>query len=437
VLSALVGAQTAAGIIRAPRQCRLAQLSDPTNGRVLDQALVTYFAEGASYTGEPSVELSLHGGAYIRGEVLQTLAVLGCRPALAGEFSFRAVRNGCMTLDQAESVRDLIESNHSVAHGLALDRLSGSSQKIFSAIAEDLRSTMALAEAGIDFSDQDLDELALNGLKQALIPAREFLQRTAATLDRGRRIQDGPTVAIAGLPNAGKSSLFNELLGSDRSLISDEAGTTRDIIREQLRLPGLLSGEQQLVWISDTAGLRETAGRVESMGIARARSLIEESDWVLFVVDPASHPPEVLREWRALGSPSGKALIVLHKADLFPDLEQRRAIDESWRSALGAASAFWVSSQTGEGLEGLSGALGRSVATLVKVEAGEFILTRIEQQAAVLRAKESLDRAIASDSHELFAADLRSTLEHLSFFIGKTPVEETLGRIFSQFCIGK
>ena len=173
------------------------------------------------------------------------------------------------------------------------------------------------------------------------------------------------------------------------------------------------------------------------MGIERARSAVQDADLVLFVVDPTSPPPEVAGEWKSLGSPTSKAMLVLHKSDLFPAPEARQECLRQWSTLLGVSEAVWVSSRTGDGLDGLSRALGRRASELTRVEAGEFILTRIEQQDAVHRAREALERAIATDSHELLAADLRAALEHLSFFIGKTPVEETLGRIFSQFCIGK
>jgi len=409
------------------------------DGRALDDALVAFFSEHKSFTGEPVAELFLHGGTLVSEGVLEELRALGCRPALPGEFSFRAVRNGKMTLDQAQAVRDLIEAPNRTAQGLALERLGGRHARLFESHAEILRQVLASAEAGIDFSDQEIDELGLGAWRLRLAPALAFLVGAEASLERGRRIQEGVGVVLAGLPNAGKSTLFNELLGADRSLISDEAGTTRDVIREQLRLRGVGQGgkgshELSLV-LHDTAGLRGEAGRVEQMGIDRTRAAVAEADLVLFAVASGSDALEVKAEWARLGAPAHKTLLVLTKADLSRgDLRSEREVFEA---ALGVGGAVPVSAQSGQGLQDLTARLASRAEQCAAPSEGGAILTRPEQQDAVRKAREALERGLLAPGHELLAADLREALEHLSFFIGKTPTDEILGRIFSQFCIGK
>ncbi len=424
-------------LLQAPRRMIRVRLLD-MGGVALDEALAVYFEEGASFTGESCIEIFTHGGALIRNEVLESLIHAGAKAALPGEFSFRAVRNGKITLDQAEAIRDLIESTNRRAHGLAMERLGGSSARVFSAHAETLRQALTLAEAGIDFSDQDIDETALLRLKPGVERVRSFLEALEQTLERGRKIQEGVRVALSGLPNAGKSSLFNELLGADRSLISDEAGTTRDVIREQARFRWSEGEAGELsVWLYDTAGLREGAGKVELQGIERAIEAAQEADLVIFVVDPQSDPKPVSQEWARLGSSQGRALVVLHKADLFKDSAERLRREAQWRPLFGDAETLWVSSETHEGVELLVRRLGQRGSTLTRIQDGELILTRMEQQHAVRQARDALERAMRCDEHDLFAADVRAALEHLSFFIGKTRADDILGRIFSQFCIGK
>lgn len=421
----------------SPRKLFRTTLRD-LKSAVLDDAIAVYFEEGSSFTGEATVEIFTHGGALIRQEVLENLIQAGAKAALPGEFSFRAVRNGKMTLDQAEAIRDLIESTNRRAHGLAIERLGGSAARVFSTHAERLRQALTLAEAGIDFSDQDLDETALSRLKLPVGQVIGFLEALEQTLERGRKIQEGVRVALAGLPNAGKSSLFNELLGADRSLISEEAGTTRDVIREQVRLRWNQGASGELsVWLYDTAGLREGAGQVERQGIERAIEAAQEADLMLFIVDPGSESELVSQEWARLGAPQGRALVVLHKADLWGDPLQRSSRESQWRALLGVSEMIWVSSQTHEGVDTLVARLGQRCGTLTQVGDGELILTRMEQQDAVRRAREALGRAMGCLEHDLFASDLRSALDHLSFFIGKTRADDILGRIFSQFCIGK
>lgn len=206
------------------------------DGKALDDALVLKFLSPDSFTGEDVVEFHVHGGAFNTRRILEQVFEAGARPALPGEFSFRAVRNGKMTLSQAQAVSDLISASNAAAVELALEKMSGSQTEFLRTIADTLRRLAVLAEAGIDFSDQDLDEVSLLRLQSQIPPVIETLGKLRSSYERGSRIQDGITLAFLGLPNAGKSSFFNSLLGEDRSIVSDLPGTTRDVVTEKLTL---------------------------------------------------------------------------------------------------------------------------------------------------------------------------------------------------------
>jgi len=326
-----------------------------------------------------------------------------------------------------------------MAQQMALDRLGGRNLRVFEGVAEELRQVLTLAEAGIDFSDQEIDELELAALRERLAPIQRFLGEVEGTLERGKRIQEGIQAVLAGLPNAGKSTLFNELLGADRSLISDEAGTTRDVLRELVRIKAPAQATELSFVLHDTAGLRDAAGKVERMGIERTREAVLAADLVLFAVAPGSSRQEVQAEWELLGAPAAKTIWVVTKSDLAT--EGDRGL-EALGAELGAESCVRVSAHRGEGIEELSAEMAKRGTALLghgvmRGHGGDLILTRPEQQEAVRRARESLERGMQAPGHELLAADLRETLEHLSFFIGKTATDDILGRIFSQFCIGK
>ena len=422
----------------AHRQIERVRLSS-ADGKTLDDAMAVFYRAPHTFTGEDVAEIFLHGGSFVVSFVLQELFEQGCRQALPGEFSFRAVRNGKLTLDQAQAVHDLISATNGVAHELALERLSGAQSRAFTQIAESLRSLITLAEAGIDFSDQDLEELELERLKSKLQPVAEKLRRISASIDRGRRIQEGVSVVLAGLPNAGKSSLFNELLGQDRSLISEEAGTTRDIVREGARLRSKENTDEATFIFHDTAGLRETNGNVERLGIELTRGAVASSDIVLFVVEPGSHQHLIRQEWKQLGEPKDKSILVLNKLDR---LDSRSADEISremglWKALLGVEHAVAVSARDQLGIETCIQLLLDRARAWVGRSPSEVVLTRQEQVDAVNRALSDLERARVANAHDMFAADVRQSLDNLSFFIGSTSVDDVLGRIFSQFCIGK
>lgn len=424
----------------APRYLSRVQLKEP-NGKPLDDALAVRFVRPESFTGEDVVELHLHGSPYIAPRILEILAQNGVRQALPGEFSFRAVRNGKLTLNQAQAVADLIAAANDSAVSLALEKMSGSQNRLLHQLAESLRTLAAHGELGIDFADQDVEEISLPRLKQRLEPITHTLIQLRDSYDRGSRIQEGIKVAFLGLPNAGKSSFFNAILGEDRSIVSEIPGTTRDVVTEKITL----RGRDQMVTLrlEDTAGLRTSHDRIERMGIERSRKSASQSDLVLFLIDAttliATGIAESLTQWDPIGRPGSKSIGILTKADLLSSTQRAELASRipEFESSFGIAHWATVSSQTGEGITEAIEKITAYCSRWTSRSEGEILLTRVDQLDAISSALDSLKRAREASGLDLFAADIRQALHALARLIGETPPDDILGQIFSQFCIGK
>lgn len=416
-----------------PRQLRRALLRDPQSEEPLDDALSVRFVSPGSFTGEDVVELHIHGGSYLAHRLMESLERLGVRQALPGEFSFRAVRNGKMTLAQASAVADLIQAGNDGALALALEKLSGSQNRLLSTIAGDLRQLAALGEIGIDFSDQDVEEVQLPALKRRLEPILDKLRALQSSYPRGVRIQEGIRVAFVGLPNAGKSSFFNAILGEDRSIVSEIPGTTRDLVHERITLRGARA--TLTLRLEDTAGLRVTSNPIEKSGIDRSHQAARDAELVFFVVDATSSLLSAFEQWRSLNIPASRTLGVLTKLDLVGSNELARLRQSCAESGL----SRWVetSAQTGSGISEAVETLIEFSSGLVRREQGEVILTRSDQLNAVAQGLEALERARTAHEIDLFASDLRQALHQLGPLIGETLPDDILGQIFSEFCIGK
>lgn len=409
-----------------------------SDGRGIDDCLVVCFRGPKSYTGEDCVEYHLHGSPYVASRLLESLADLGVRQALPGEFSFRAVRNGKMTVSQAQAVADLIGASNDAALALSLENISGLQSSLLSGIAEALRNLMMQAEIEIDFSDQGAGERDLSDLQKDLDPIIEKLQRLRESYDRGRSVQDGVGAAFVGLPNAGKSSLFNALLGEDRSIVSEVAGTTRNVVRERITLRGRFG--TVTVRLEDTAGLRSSGDAIERMGIDRTMRAAGAAELVILLVD-ASQACErnsdlLAGEWARLGVSPQKTIGILTKCDLVA-LEGRRNLAVECRNWSGIQTWLETSAKTGEGISKSAEEIASFCEKWTHREKGEVLLTRLEQARAVGNALDHLRRARLAPQVDLFAADVRQALHSLGVLIGDTLPEDLLNEIFSKFCIGK
>jgi tRNA modification GTPase len=419
------------------RVSQLVNLKDP-RGSLIDQALVCVYYGTRSYTGEDCVELSIHGSRPVVENLFETLSERGIRQALPGEFSFRAVRNGKLTLKQAQAVSDLIGSKSRQSAQFALERLEGIESLWLRPIRNELVDLATLAEAGIDFSDQDLDEVSLSRLQSKLKDPLNRLVDLAATYGRGRRLAQGLSISFLGLPNAGKSSLFNVLLGEERSIVSEIAGTTRDIVREEVILPTRFG--QVSARVQDTAGVRESHDFVEVAGVERSLKAAEYSDLVVLVCDvrellDSKVSPGLEELTHQLKNRNEQLVVVCTQIDRLKEVTAE--MTNRANRLFSQKNIYWVSSKTGLGVRELAVGLGNLAEKLISRDPGEVLLTREEDLRAVQSAILHLERGINSAHIDLLAADIRQALEALSPLIGEVLPDDILGKIFSTFCIGK
>lgn len=399
------------------RRATLAHVCD-AHGRTLDTAVVTYFAGPASFTGEDVVEFSCHGGMLVVQRVTERLLELGARPAEPGEFSRRAFENGRMDLTQAEAIMDVIAAGSDLALRAAQDQLQGALSARVQAAADALISVAAHNAAYIDFPEEDIAPHTMAALLAQLADIRAQLQSLLATADAGRVLREGVRTAIVGAPNVGKSSLLNLLLGYDRALVSDTAGTTRDTVEENLSVRGLC------LRLIDTAGLHESADALEQAGMERSRRACAAADLVLEVAD-ISRPRTPVE----LSDNGAVHLLLLNKCDLpaHPD----------WADETGAIR---LCCRTGEGREALEQAIEQQFLAVLG-ESDSPVAVNTRHRHALQEADTALARAEASfsggESPELTDVPLRDALEALGSITGRIDTEDILDRVFSTFCLGK
>lgn len=403
-----------------PRRACLVTVTDPHTGNNIDRGIVVGFRAPASYTGEDVIEYHVHGG---RAVVQELLAVLGAqkdhRLAEPGEFTRRAFENGRMDLTAAEAVADLINAETQAQKTQALAQMEGALSRLYEDWTAALKKTLAHLEADIEFPDEDLPE----GIMPEVLPMiRETADHIKAHLDdnrRGERLRDGVQVAVIGAPNAGKSSLVNALAQRDVAIVSDLAGTTRDVIEVHLDLSGYP------VILADTAGLRpdqlggDGQDRVESEGIRRALARAENADIRLLLFDGTQDVPDP----HTLALIDEQAVIAVNKAD-------------AGAAAFSLPGGLDISAETGAGLEVLTAALvERAEALIGRLEAPA--LTRARHRTALEECREALKRAENADLPELVAEDVRLGVRALGRITGRVDVEDLLDVIFRDFCIGK
>lgn len=435
-------------------------IADTTAG-VIDEAIVTIFRAPHSYTGEDSVEISVHGSSYVVRALMQALARAGARPARAGEFTRRAFLAGRMDLAQAEAVADMIASSSRAAHAVAATQMRGAYSHELQELRRQLLDITSLLELELDFSEEDVEFADRTQLDTLLRRTRDKVAALARSFALGNVLKEGVAVAIVGSPNVGKSTLLNRFAGEERAMVSDIAGTTRDTVEARINIDGV---DYRFI---DTAGVHQTDDKLELMGIDRTRQALEKARMVLWITtadEPCSNVGSKIRS--NVGNPSGhnahnapdteaalKAEFaaatgielapeqilyrIINKIDLHSDTDNSSAA-----TADGTEDKYTIrlSAKTGEGIRALVAALARSVDATAAYR-GEAIVTNQRHYHALCEALTALDAALDGLQHgltsELLSEDIRAAINHLGEITGEITSDDILQNIFSKFCIGK
>ncbi len=431
-------------------------IADTTAG-VIDEAIVTIFRAPHSYTGEDSVEISVHGSSYVVRALMQALARAGARPARAGEFTRRAFLAGRMDLAQAEAVADMIASSSRAAHAVAATQMRGAYSHELQELRRQLLDITSLLELELDFSEEDVEFADRTQLDTLLRRTRDKVAALARSFALGNALKEGVAVAIVGSPNVGKSTLLNRLAGEERAMVSDIAGTTRDTVEARINIDGV---DYRFI---DTAGVHQTDDKLELMGIDRTRQALEKARMVLWITtadepgsnvgsnvgNPSGHnvhnTPDTEAALKAeFAAATGIELtseqilyLIINKIDLQPHTESASAV-----TAEGTEDKYTIrlSAKTGEGIRALVAALAHCVDATAAYR-GEAIVTNQRHYHALCEALTALDAALDGLQHgltsELLSEDIRAAINHLGEITGEITSDDILQNIFSKFCIGK
>ena len=407
-----------------PRKAALSKILDHQN-RLIDQVLLLFFPAPNSFTGEDVLELQGHGGVVVLDMLLEHVLSLGCRQARAGEFSERAYLNGKIDLTQAEAIADIIESHTRSAVRGAVRSLEGEFSNEIHQIVNNLVHLRMLTEAYMDFPDEEISDIPDREFRQRLFELTRDIRELLDNANKGNLLRDGYHLVLAGKPNSGKSSLLNRLTKNDTAIVSDQAGTTRDIIRDRIDLDGLV------IDVTDTAGLRHTTDVVESEGVRRAQKELERADRVLLIIDEAEFDQQLKDELLDFVEDETPVTIIRNKIDL---QGKKPAIINS-----GNNCEILLSIKTGEGIDLLYHHL-KEVSATESVTEGVFTARRRHIEA-LQEAENILNNSVNHLSPviqlELLAEDCRQAQQALNRITGEFSNEDLLGKIFGSFCIGK
>ena len=401
---------------------------------VMDEALITLFKGSKSYTGEDTVEVSVHGSEYIVSRLLRAYMDKGARLAEPGEFTQRAFLNGKLDLAQAEAVADLIASEHRIAHDLALKQLKGGFSKDIAALRDRLLHFTSLVELELDFAEEDVEFASRSELKLLVERIQTEVVSLRDSFALGNVIKKGLALVLAGRPNAGKSTLFNALLNEDRAIVSEIAGTTRDAIEAQLNFEGFM------LRLIDTAGIREATDVIEQEGIARTFSHVEKAGATMYLLDMGSCSlAEAEQDLSMLKQKTSRVWVVCNKMDLAGDLDQQAWIDMV--AVMGLEAPWFVSAMDKVSVQALRLALeSRFMGGLTDV-GDQTVVTNVRHADSLnhcaTEMQQVLDGMASGLSGDLLAFHLREGIRALSGITGEIGVDEILGSIFSKFCIGK
>ncbi len=413
-----------------PRQATLRKLIDPATSEVLDEAVITYFRGPNSFTGEDIVEISCHGSPIVLRQAIDACLAEGARMAGPGEFSLRALANGRMNLAEAEAIRDLIDAQSVGAARQAVRQMEGEFSHELQPLKSDLLDVIVVLESALEFVEDDLPETQRSSIVEKLKEVQSAITAKAETYKAGRLLRDGLRVALVGRPNVGKSSLFNALLGSDRAIVTDIAGTTRDQLHERFTIDGIP------ISLIDTAGLRETSDQIESIGVERSRRALTDADLVLLLLDVTEPLSDEDRQIIA-ATENLRRLFVLNKIDKADGTAIMRMRSEMEELGVGVKE---ISAKTGEGMIPLQQAMLEPFQDGEITDSG-FIVTDARHHDLLQRSADeiagSIDLLAGGKSEEIVLVGLHNALRYLGEITGETTTEDMLSQIFETFCIGK
>jgi tRNA modification GTPase len=406
-----------------PRFAHLKKIYNLESEDVLDETIITYFQSPQSFTGEDVIEIAGHGSPVILRQIIDSCLKLDARMAEAGEFSLRALANGRMNLSQAEAIRDLIDAQTIASARQSIRQLRGEFSNELQPLKDDLLNVIIVLESALEFVEDDLPETQTENIKIKLAEVAKNIGKLAATFQAGKLLREGLKVALVGRPNVGKSSLFNALLGQDRAIVTDIAGTTRDQIHEKLVI------ENIPISLIDTAGLRYTTDTVESIGVERSRRAMVDADLVVVMLDGSQdltdEDREILMQVKDLSH-----LIAVNKIDIAGD----------FKFQIPDSKFVKLSVKTGEGLDELQKNIIEPFHPQDISQSG-FLVSDARHNDLLLRAASditnSLDLLNQKMSEEIVLIGLHNALRYLGQITGETTTEDMLTRIFSTFCIGK
>lgn len=406
-----------------PRFAALQKIYDLETTELLDAVLITYFQSPQSFTGEDVIEISGHGSPVVLRQIIDFCLKLNARMADAGEFSLRALANGQMNLSQAEAIRDLIDAQSVAAARQSVRQLSGELSNRLQPLKDNLLDIIVVLESSLEFVEDDLPDFQAENIRQKLNRIVDELNRLASTFQAGKLLREGIKVALVGRPNVGKSSLFNALLGQERAIVTEIAGTTRDQIHEKFTINDIP------IALIDTAGLRETSDVVESIGVERSKRTMADADLIIILLDGSEDL--MLEDKEIISQVAGlNYIVVINKSDL----------PQSKTTVSGNFKAVRVSAKTGIGLDDLQKAIIEPFLSQNIDNAG-FLISDARHNDLLLRAVSEIETSLKliddKMSEEIILIGLHNAMLFLGQVTGETTTEDMLTRIFSTFCIGK